>query len=30
MTKSHVSLKEIISTDVVSIDPHDTLREAYQ
>jgi CBS domain-containing protein len=28
MTKSHVPLKEIISTDVVSIDPHDTLREA--
>lgn len=28
MSKSHVPLKEIVSTDVVSIDPHDTLREA--
>ena len=28
MNKSHVPLKEIISTDVVSIDPHDTLRDA--
>ena len=28
MTKSHVPLKEIISTDVVSINPRDTIREA--
>ena len=28
MSKSHVLLKEIVSTDVVSINPHDTLREA--
>ena len=28
MTQSKTPLKDIISTDVVSIDPHDTLREA--
>jgi CBS domain-containing protein len=28
MTRCHLSLKEIISTDVVSINPRDTLRDA--
>jgi CBS domain-containing protein len=28
MNKCHIPLKDIISTDVVSIDPHDTLRDA--
>jgi len=28
MSKCHTPLKEIISTDVVSVNPHDTLREA--